>query len=287
MTLQLPIAVFETVEALAAKLEKTTLKEYCTELLIQAIEGERVLHHVEDYQERHGTLEGLAEIAEDPEYLSEWEAQSRAKAASSSESGEHAQATPQHYVSFVQEPPEELEPLNPEILPSESREDEPRTEQASAATISWSVDPVVTSIRENRMGNSLEESPAHIVQRHAGLDRQDQWSFLPCLRRGESVPASMIEELLDALKNVEGQNREATMVERTLAHALNRLALESQVLMTEAWPGAFDERMVLAIPPFKKPSSAFFRGRISAFTQPSRGRPHRSHHVEPACSMAR
>ena len=32
-----------------------------------------------------------------------------------------------------------------------------------------------------------------------------------------------------------------------MAHALHRLALESQVLLTDAWPGAFDGRMIAAI----------------------------------------
>jgi len=247
MTLQLPIDVFETVEFLAAKLEKTTVREYCMELLIQAIESERVLHQVEEYQEKHGPLEGLAEIADDPEYLSEWEAQSRAKGAISSESGEHAQASPQHYVSFAREAPDEQEPLNPEILPADSFVDESRMEELPASSISWSVDPVVTSISESRMGKSLEESSVDIVRRHAGLGDGDHWSFLPSLRRGEPAPASMIEELLEALKQVENENRESTTLERSLAHCLHRLALESQVLLTEAWPGAFDERMVLAI----------------------------------------
>jgi hypothetical protein len=37
------------------------------------------------------------------------------------------------------------------------------------------------------------------------------------------------------------------MLERRLAHALHRLALESQVLHTDAWPGAFDKWTVDAI----------------------------------------
>ena len=32
-----------------------------------------------------------------------------------------------------------------------------------------------------------------------------------------------------------------------LLHALHRLALESQVLLTDAWPGVFDDRVITAI----------------------------------------
>ncbi len=39
----------------------------------------------------------------------------------------------------------------------------------------------------------------------------------------------------------------ADVLDRRMAHALHRLALESQVLLTDAWPGAFDDRVIAAI----------------------------------------
>ena len=248
ITLDLPVEVFETLELLAAKLEKPSVKEYCAELLIQAIEGERLLHQVEDYEARHGTLEGLAEIAEDPEYLSEWEAQSRGKV-TVSESPEPGYVSPQHYVSFTSDSGTEPGLLIPEVLSQETNDVKPVAEavEPDTSAITWSVNPVVKSIREVPMERSLEESPSEIVRRHAGLDREDRWSFLPCLRRGEAVPVSMVDELIESLKRVESDQIGSSVLDRGLSHALYRLAFESQVLLTEAWPGAFDERTVLAI----------------------------------------
>jgi hypothetical protein len=256
VTLQLPVKVFETAEDLAAKLKKPSVREYCTELLKQAIVNERLLHQVEEFETRHGALEGLAEIAADPEYLTEWEAQSRGRDGTDSNRSGPARAdraSPEHYVSFDAEhsfePSPEIEPLTPEILTESSSGEEPDGEEQSPdfPLISWPVEPLVTSIRELPMNQSLEESSADIVRRHAGLTQEDHWSFLPCLRRGEPAPASMVDELLEALARLEDEDRGATALDRRLAHALHRLALESQVLLTEAWPGAFDERMVLAI----------------------------------------
>jgi hypothetical protein len=248
LTLQLPVKVFDTAESLAAKLEKPSVREYCAELLKQAIEHERLLHNVEEFEARHGTLEGLAEIAADPEYLTEWKAQSRGKEETDSEHVETSQAShasPEHYVSFDAE--HSFEPLTSEILIESSPNGETEEEDRPPVLISWPVESVVTSIRELPMNRSLEETSADVVLRHAGLGHQDHWSFLPCLRRGESAPASMVDELLEALARLDDETREATTLDRRLAHALHRLALESQVLLTEAWPEAFDERMVLAI----------------------------------------
>lgn len=256
VTLQLPVKVFEMAEGLAAKLKKPSVREYCTELLEQAIVNERLLHQVEEFETRHGALEGLAEIASDPEYLSEWEAQSRGREGiDSNHSGPERvdRASPEHYVSFDAEhsfePSPEIEPLTPEILtesPSGEKSDGEEREP-DTSLIAWPVKPIVSSIRELPMNQSLEASPADVVRRHAGLEHEDHGSFLPCLRRGEPVPAGMVDELLEALARLEDEDRGASALDRRLAHALHRLALESQVLLTEAWPGVFDERMVLAI----------------------------------------
>ena len=50
-----------------------------------------------------------------------------------------------------------------------------------------------------------------------------------------------------ALHRLEAEQQGASVLDRRLAYALHRLALESQVLLTEAWPGVFDDRTVGAI----------------------------------------
>jgi len=50
-----------------------------------------------------------------------------------------------------------------------------------------------------------------------------------------------------ALHQIEADQHGASMLDRRLAYALYRLALESQVLLTEAWPGVFDDPTIGAI----------------------------------------
>jgi hypothetical protein len=54
-------------------------------------------------------------------------------------------------------------------------------------------------------------------------------------------------ELVYALNQLEAEWKGAEMIDRRAAHHLYRLALESQVLLTDAWPGVFDERVITAI----------------------------------------
>ena len=85
-----------------------------------------------------------------------------------------------------------------------------------------------------------------ILIRHVAHD-EDELGFLPCLRRGMPVPLTKSNELLHAMTQLELQHRDADVLDRRMAHALHRLALESQVLLTDAWPGAFDARMIATI----------------------------------------
>ena len=91
-----------------------------------------------------------------------------------------------------------------------------------------------------------EQTPMDIIARHVA-ETDDDWGFLPCLRRGDAVPAGKIAELTKALDQLEDELKESDVISRRAAHALHRLALESQVMLTDAWPGAFDERMIAAI----------------------------------------
>ena len=52
-----------------------------------------------------------------------------------------------------------------------------------------------------------------MVARHAGSG-EDQSGFLPCLRRGEQVPAVKTAELIYALNQLEGELKGADMIER-------------------------------------------------------------------------
>ena len=56
-----------------------------------------------------------------------------------------------------------------------------------------------------------------------------------------------VSELMAALHQIEADKQGASMLDRRLSYALHRLALESQVLLTEAWPGVFDDRTIGAI----------------------------------------
>ena len=78
------------------------------------------------------------------------------------------------------------------------------------------------------------------IVRHAGLDRDDGNGFLASLRRGESPGEESFEELAAALVDLDREIQGRSTIDRRLAYALHRLAIESQVLHTDAWPGAFD-----------------------------------------------
>lgn len=88
---------------------------------------------------------------------------------------------------------------------------------------------------------------AATVFRHAGLAGDDPFGFLPCLRRGDVPPLESVEDLGAALIALDHALAGAATLDRKLAHALHRLALESQVLHTDAWPGSFDAWTIDAI----------------------------------------
>ena len=86
-----------------------------------------------------------------------------------------------------------------------------------------------------------------MLWRHVGTGGDECGVSCRGLRRGVPVPAARSAELLHALGQLEMEHRGAEVLDRRMAHALHRLALESQVLLTDAWPGVFDERMIAAI----------------------------------------
>ena len=81
------------------------------------------------------------------------------------------------------------------------------------------------------------------------------------------MPPAEVAELAQALAASWRMPRDPPRsMDRRLAFALHRLAFESQILHTDAWPGAFDAWTVDCSGRCRRPSSASSRGRTSAIT---------------------
>ena len=114
-----------------------------------------------------------------------------------------------------------------------------------------------------------QRSADEILFRHVATD-EDERGFLPCLRRGEPVSVAKVAELEGALGRLAEELRGTEIMKRRTAHALYRLALESQVLLTDAWPGVFDERMIGAIRTVQEAVELILSGQeIPGYSAPS------------------
>lgn len=81
---------------------------------------------------------------------------------------------------------------------------------------------------------------------HAALDRDpDAQGFLGWLRRGQPVPVEALRELIEALAALETQLEGQRHIDRRLAYTLHRLSLESQVLISDAWPALGADRALV------------------------------------------
>ncbi len=78
--LYVPARILDLAEALAEKAGVASIQDYCALLLMRAIEDERVRQKIAGFESRRGPLEGLKEIADDPDYLAEWHKRSDEKA---------------------------------------------------------------------------------------------------------------------------------------------------------------------------------------------------------------
>ncbi|WP_240911431.1 hypothetical protein [Paludisphaera soli] len=237
LTLYLPGSLLDLAELLANLDQSPSVQEYCTNMLSRALEDERVRRKVAKVEADRGPLRGLDEIARDAEYLAEWRDRR--------DEPHHAPQPPPTAmtVPLVFLPP----PDEPAALDGRGA---PALDPPSPLTIRVETgprpEPVVA--REATPEISTPDGTAmDIVWKHVGPEGGDPRGFLPHLRRGESVPPASASELLEALRTLESENRGADGLNRRLAYAVHRLALESQVLLTEAWPGAFDEPTVEAI----------------------------------------
>jgi hypothetical protein len=246
--LYVPPRILDLAEALAEKAGLTSIQDYCALLLMQALENERIQQKVSDFEARRGPLEGFKQIANDPSYLAEWKQQSEAKPEqpviydtdearnAAASQGQRQGASGPVTVDIVYPDEEENAPA----VKTELSENLPQLgiEPPAGAVPIVTLKPTV---------QTMSDQPAmEVLARHVGMGDDDR-AFLPCLRRGEPVSATKVAELTRALGQLEEEHRGADVLDRRMAHALHRLALESQVLLTDAWPGAFDDRVIAAI----------------------------------------
>jgi hypothetical protein len=222
---------------------------------MKGLENERIHQRVAEFETRRGPLEGLKQIAEDPEYLAEWQERSDAGTIEpSSATASQQKATGSGASSAVQPVELEVRVLEGEpslsLSPDERRGSEPNREKLGPepahvhAQASSSFAPIATV--KPKVQLMRERSSSEILARHVAAG-EDEFGFLPCLRRGEPVPPAKVAELIGALSQLEEELRGSEVVSRATAHALHRLSLEAQVMLTDAWPGAFDDRMIGAI----------------------------------------
>lgn len=209
ISLYLPSGLLELATEFATS-AGTTLQSYCEQLLTQAIDQERIRRLVSEQEARHGTLEGLHAIADDPVYLAEWKAVVTQPAR-------------------PDEPPSTVKPMPGSTCDEHTALLGPRF--LFAPTTAPPVGPEAPPMPAE------SPSPATIVLRHAGLGEFDDPSgLLPCLRRGEGIGPAAARELLGALEALEEEFEGQATMSRRLAYALHRLAFEGQVLLTDAWP---------------------------------------------------
>jgi hypothetical protein len=72
ITLYLPPYVLDMAEDQANRLGVSTVQEYCTQLLRNAIEDARRRQEIAEAEAKRKSLEGFNAITDDPEYLAEW-----------------------------------------------------------------------------------------------------------------------------------------------------------------------------------------------------------------------
>lgn len=203
LTLYLPARELDLATSLAAEKGFSSTQSYCESLLRQALqaaaEARRPHDRKADDPQRSAAMEGLNAIANDLDYLAEW-SQSR--------------------VSPDDDPPHAFLAASPR--PGPEPIDDPNAV------------PIPRPV-EIHLGD-LEE-PYRVVLYHAALDGEPPPALLASLRAGIAVEIDAAHELIAALYTLQDRLQGATALDRRLAFALHRLALESQILLTETWPG--------------------------------------------------
>ncbi len=252
LTLFLPASSLDAAEQQAVRAGAATVQEYCAGLLRRLVDEQRVRDQFADVEARRGALEGLNEIANDPEYLAEWNAQAarldRDRPSDPPPVPTHPDTDrPSSGITAGQETlPSDRGPLF-NLCPGDIT---PGSEVGAES-------PAFPSAGLDRVGPDQAPGPrldgpasapasrvlsasAEIVMRHAGRVEAERATFLNSLRRGETLDLAAVAELARALREVEAEYGDAMAVDRRLAFALHRLAFEGQILLTDSWPGAFD-----------------------------------------------
>lgn len=228
LTLYLPGSLLDLAQELADRFEVPTMQEFCALLLARSLEEERTRRQMAEVEAKRGPLKGLEAIADDPGYLAEWQ-------------GRHVEHGPGDDAGDVVVPLLQLPTMDDWDGSAPAIADPAEPPQTIRLEIGPRREPVVAET------SHPEPRALDIAWKHVGPDGGDPSGFLPRLRRGEGVPAAVAVELLEALRELDEENRGAAGLDRRLAYSLYRLALEPQVLLTEAYPGAFDEPTVAAI----------------------------------------
>lgn len=260
LTLYVPWSALDDANAQAVRLGFASGQDYCAELLLKALEAEAVRAQMEDVEARRGPLAGFHEVASDPAFLAEV---SGATGAGLAVTGPEGPARP----------PGADDPVNG--LGADRPAPVPRGEAEEARP--W-VDPANEAKGPERPAPSvaLSHAPlgpaAWVVLRHAAHSEMHPHGFLACLRRGEPVPEVEVAELAQALQDLEAQFREAPVIDRRLGFALHRLAFESQVLVTDAWPGAFDAWTIDMLRAVQESVERILSGRDIRYHDPGGGR---------------
>jgi hypothetical protein len=226
----------------------------------------------------------LNEIADDPDYLAEWQQRS-------DEKSEPPPNAPSAAASVFIDPQPAVEPRAIEVI-YPAREDgkpdaapepvlpeiaylEPELERQRMPIRIVTAESAAPPAVLHSSGQAMNDrSAADILYSHVGMG-EDEWGFLPCLRRGEPVPPAKVAELEGALVRIEDELRGSESLDRRIAHSLHRLALESQVLLTDAWPGVFDEVVIQAIRTVQEAVERILSGqdiRYYSSAQPARER---------------
>jgi hypothetical protein len=254
--LYVPARILDLAEVLAEKAGVPTVQDYCALLLMQALEHERVKQKVADFEARRGPLEGLKQIANDPDYLAEWQERSDSKIETPPPKGPGDGAPGAGTAGHNEPITVDITLREREFKPLESSAemvflDEVEQEAKAGGDLRREANdaaPGVIPIHslKSTVPKMSEQNAVDVLARHAGT-AEDDLGFLPCLRRGEQVPATKAAELIYALNRLEDELKGALAIDRRTAHSLHRLALESQVLLTDAWPGIFEERVIVAI----------------------------------------
>ena len=221
LTLFLSGKLLDLAETLTLRKGASSVQAYCETLLIQALQSELARQQVRDAEARHGPLEGLREIADDPEYLAEWNASVSPK------------EPPRHRPFAIR-----------------NRDDSPPSNVS---------DPIVEQ--------TSQPASARTIIRHAGLD-DGATGLIACLRRGDTPPSNLMIEVALALSELSEALAGEPAIDRRLAHALHRLAFESQVLLTDAWPDAFDSVTIQCIRDVQEAADLILSGAAPAEPEP-------------------